>query len=157
MSWVMIYCTIAATSVMLLLDALAACTDRPVFWIFCCGSCCCTRCRKFSQPSVVSVVADIACLGAVQLRRTVLVRWTWRATSSQRIPLELVVLFSFTVLLSHGCSLSMDRSLCFYVLWCNCSSFAYVLQLSFQSIPCACGYHRTTNSEAVDCSWPRHG
>jgi hypothetical protein len=40
---------------------------------------------------VVPVVAGVVCLDAVQLHRTALMRWTYRRTSSQRIPWELTV------------------------------------------------------------------
>jgi hypothetical protein len=36
-----------------LLFELAACTDRPVFWISSCGNCCCTEDHRFF-PSVLT-------------------------------------------------------------------------------------------------------
>jgi hypothetical protein len=62
---------------------------------------------RFLHLSAMPVVAGVACLDAVQLRRTTVVRRTQRRTSSQRIPWELVVIFSFEVLLSHGSSIVM--------------------------------------------------
>jgi hypothetical protein len=72
--------------------------------------------RQFSHTSAVTVVAGVACLDAVQLRRTALGRWTWRRTSSQRIPWELVCSFAlqFSFRVAAASTWSWMRFLSFY-------------------------------------------
>jgi hypothetical protein len=58
----MICCITVATFNMSLLDKLRACTDRPVFWISCCGRCCC--CRTGGRK----LFPCLRCLWLVELR-----------------------------------------------------------------------------------------
>jgi hypothetical protein len=62
------------------------------------------------------------------------------------VPWELVVLFSFAVLLSLGCSLDMtldEDSL--LPLGCSYNISMYILHSYFYDFPYAGGHHHTTN------------
>jgi hypothetical protein len=88
------------------------------------------------------------CSGEVNLEKNV----------NPKIPWETVVLFSFAVLLSHGCSLDMAlNEVSLLLLEFNCRSSVKILYLPFLRILYAGGHHRTMNVEGVTCSWSRHG
>jgi hypothetical protein len=74
---------------------------------------------------------------AVQLRRTALVRWT-----SQRIPWELMVLFSSAVLPSHGCSLDMTLDE-------GCPIFRYGATAAVQRRFCTCLFRASSMQVAT--------
>jgi hypothetical protein len=58
---VLICCTMLAIFSVILLVELAACTNRPVHWISCCGSCCYIVSRKLF-PNVYSACGCWCCV-----------------------------------------------------------------------------------------------
>jgi hypothetical protein len=90
-----------------------------------CGRCWCTGVHELF--SYASGACGSWCSGSWNnlLCRTALVRWTQRRTSSQRIPWEFLVLFSFPGLLSRVGSLDITLDeVSLLPLGCKCSRSA---------------------------------